>query len=507
MKVTTTLLSRNTLLNLTGQLVPLIVGVVSMPVIVRTLGTERFGILAIAWVVLGYFAVFDLGVGRATTKYVAAALGKGIQEEVSRLIWTAVVIQAFLGLAGGILLASLASWLSECVLSVDRELVDEMTDTLRVLAFAVPLILLAGSFSALLQAAQRFDLDNAVKIPLSSLIFLIPLLGSNLGLGLAGLVAIIVASKLAGLLALMALSFRVFPGLRRFSGHASLLPRLLRYGSWATITSLVGPILTYLDRFLIASLLSVSAAGYYAAPYEGVSRLCIIPASITMTLFPVFSILESSGEKQKLEVLFSRSLKYVLLALAPAALLLMLHAKDILRIWLGDDFAAQGHVVLRVLAFGVLINSLAHVPFALLQGMGRPDIPAKFHLVELPFYVGLALFSIGHWGIAGGAVAWTVRVAVDACLLFIAAFKVCRLRWRLFADGGVIRLGQALFALAATTCAAKGLAGSLTFSCQLALFGGVVVVFGSIVWKKVLDKTDRMAILGVAKLGQRSERV
>ena len=68
---------RNSLLNLMGQVVPLFVGVATVPLIVRGLGPERFGLLSIAWVVLSYSAVFDLGLGRASTKFVAEALARG----------------------------------------------------------------------------------------------------------------------------------------------------------------------------------------------------------------------------------------------------------------------------------------------------------------------------------------------------------------------------------------------------------------------------------------------
>jgi O-antigen/teichoic acid export membrane protein len=54
---------------------------------------------------------------------------------------------------------------------------------------------------------------------------------------------------------------------------------------------------------------------------------------------------------------------------------------------------------MQVLALGVLINSLAQTPFALLQGVGRPDLPAKFHLIELPVYVGIAWILVSQFGI------------------------------------------------------------------------------------------------------------
>ena len=65
------------MLNLLGQVLPAAAALVTIPFLVRGLGTERFGILSIAWVVLGSSGIFDLGLGRATTKFVAGSLGRG----------------------------------------------------------------------------------------------------------------------------------------------------------------------------------------------------------------------------------------------------------------------------------------------------------------------------------------------------------------------------------------------------------------------------------------------
>src|SRR5271165_6731772 len=70
-------IAHNTILNLVGQALPLLVGVFTVPIILKGLGIERFGLLALCWVVLGYFGMFDLGLGRATTKAVAELLGRG----------------------------------------------------------------------------------------------------------------------------------------------------------------------------------------------------------------------------------------------------------------------------------------------------------------------------------------------------------------------------------------------------------------------------------------------
>src|SRR5512145_213743 len=87
-------LARNAALNLAGQAAPLLVGVLCIPPVIAGLGAERFGLLALAWAVLGYFSVFDLGLGRATTKFVAEALGRGERHRLPALVGTAALSQA-----------------------------------------------------------------------------------------------------------------------------------------------------------------------------------------------------------------------------------------------------------------------------------------------------------------------------------------------------------------------------------------------------------------------------
>ena len=89
-----------------------------------------------------------------------------------------------------------------------------------------------------------------------------------------------------------------------------------------------------------------------------------------------------------------------------------------LDLWLGKDYAQQSTRVLQWLAIGVFINSLARLPFALIQGIGRPDLTAKLHMIELPFYLLLFWIMIGAYGIEGVAIAWSIRIMVDTIILF-----------------------------------------------------------------------------------------
>jgi O-antigen/teichoic acid export membrane protein len=500
LKIQGSLLARNTLLNLIGQGLPLVVAVVTIPFIIQGLGIDRFGLLSLAWVVLGYFAIFDLGLGRATTKFVAEALGKGEEDQVPRLVWTAVTIQAFFGLLGAIVLASITPLLVERILNIPPELIKEAKDTFYLLSLSIPVVLVSSSFRGVLEAAQRFDLVNIVRVPSSTLTFLLPLVGLFLGFNLPGIVALILVVRLVELAVFVVMSIQIAPRLKRYSGSYALFPHLFSFGGWVTVTSIVGPILVYLDHFLIGSLLSIAMVAFYAAPYNIVTRLWIITGSLSMTLFPAFSALEGIKDRQRLGFLFARAVKYILMVLGPLVLIIILFAQDILQLWLGADFAVQSTVVLQVLALGVLINSLAHIPFALLQGVGRPDLPAKFHLLQLPIYVVIVWFLVNQWGIAGAAGAWTFRVALDAVLLFVATFRVYQLSPRLLVANGTTLAGFALLILAGMTYGLKTLTGDFPLFTQ-ALF--VIMLLSSFTWfswRNILDTSDKEMIFKVVKL-------
>jgi O-antigen/teichoic acid export membrane protein len=96
-------------------------------------------------------------------------------------------------------------------------------------------------------------------------------------------------------------------------------------------------------------------------------------------------------------------------------------APEWMRLWLGAEYAARGTLVAQWLVAGVLVNSLAYLPFTLLQARGRADLAAKAHLAELPLYLAALAWLVPAHGIEGAALAWALRCAADAALLFLLA--------------------------------------------------------------------------------------
>lgn len=85
------LLARNAYINLIGQILPILVAIFAIPLLIKVLGTERFGVLALAWVVMGDFGLFDFGMGLATTKFVAEHHARNETEVLPELIQSSIV--------------------------------------------------------------------------------------------------------------------------------------------------------------------------------------------------------------------------------------------------------------------------------------------------------------------------------------------------------------------------------------------------------------------------------
>jgi len=107
---------------------------------------------------------------------------------------------------------------------------------------------------------------------------------------------------------------------------------------------------------------------------------------------------------------------------------LVVLAKYFIGIWLGETFLLNSTLVFQILALGFFANALANIPFGYLQGIGRADLTAKYHVLQTIIYIPLIWVLIKKWGINGAAAGWTIRVIMDTLLLFWASRRYGRIR-------------------------------------------------------------------------------
>jgi O-antigen/teichoic acid export membrane protein len=476
------LLLRNMLWNLASQAAPLLVAIVAIPLLIQRLGTDRFGILTLAWVVVGYFSLFDLGLGRALTQLVAKNLGMDGAAELGSLVWTSLFLMILLGLLGTVLTVLVAPLFVYKALRIPAALQPETLQSLYLLAASVPLVITSAGLRGVLEANQLFAWSSAVRTPLGIATFGGPLLVLPFTRSLLYVVLTLVLARLGALISYAVLCFRLVPGMHPRPPTGSLSLQLLRFGGWMTVSNLVSPIMVYMDRVLIGALISVTAVAYYATPYEVVTKLWVIPGAVGGVLFPAFAT-SFVGDPGRTLVLFDRGVKYVFLSVFPVALLIVSFADVGLRAWLGTGFALHSTSVLRWLCVGVFVNSLGQIAFSLLQGVGRPDLTAKLHLAELPCYLPLLLLLLYSRGIEGAAIAWTIRVTADMLILFALAFRLTSAR--------ASRSTQVLLGWITSMACLAIVSVPTTLPAKLALVFVILCAFAAAGWFKILSPEER----------------
>lgn len=406
----------NTLYNLAGAVVPLVVTFVTLPFYLRAVGEERYGVLAILWMLLSYFGLFDAGLGRAAAQQISQ-LGAASSESRARVFWTALTLNLTLGCAGGLILWLSGGWLLERFALASSELQGEAVQCLGWVGLAVPITTAAAVLGGTLQGLERFVAINGVRIVDQALSQLLPLAVAHFwGPDLAGLVASVVFVRLLSLAIAFAGCVRYLPLRTAPQFDRGRVRQLLSYGGWVGVTSIVSPLLATLDRFIIGAVAGAKAVAYYTVPYSLAYRIAVLPSALSSAIFPRLSAQADAAR----DSLTHEALRAVLVVVTPIVLVSVLMMKPFLSWWVGVDFAEHAAAPGQIISLGLWFNSLALIPFTRLQAQGQPDVVAKFHLIEIGPYLALLWFSVNAWGIVGAALAWSVRVAADAGLLFSA---------------------------------------------------------------------------------------
>ncbi|NEX64484.1 oligosaccharide flippase family protein [Noviherbaspirillum galbum] len=412
------------LFNLLGHGLPLLVALVSVPVVAHHAGVERLGALGVVWALVGFASFLDFGLGRVVTRRVASTPDRaGRDAELAllrgffrRQAIPALAVLGLLLLAGGHAVSGLFP-----MDALGRELQDGWPW----IAAGVPVTLATNWLRGILEGLHRFARVNVLRAAFGGLNYAAPALASLAWPRLDAMIAGIVAGRVAGLLAHAWVCWRAEPGILAGppASGAIGVRSFFQEGGWITVSNVVGPLMVYSDRFVLGMMLPPRAVAWYVTGQEIMLRTLVIPGALSGVLFPQFA---GDAERkrpggQPLRAVYQRGLRVAAALMLPLCVLAAIGSYDGLRWWLGDEFALHAYQVVDIVAIGIYANALSHLPLAWLQATGHASRAAKAQLLELPAYaLGLA-FAVRHWGIEGVAAVWAWRVGVDCLVLLLLA--------------------------------------------------------------------------------------
>lgn len=486
------LITKNIMINLFGNSVPMLFIIFSIPYIINSIGKEEFGILSFAWLFLGYFSILDLGIGRATTKLIIDFSSNGNRGEIKSLTWTSIVFLFVFGSLMGFIALMVTYFALEQILNIPPNLIPLTRDTFYIIGLTIPFVTGVAAAKGVLEAQQKFLLLNIIKIPSSVLNYVIPVVVAFYSGSLT--LTVLLLSIMRVLLFFIHIHYS-FKGLEEDTGKISFqskhVVKLVKYGGWLTVSNIIGPIMVYFDRFIVGSILTLTLLAYYTTPYEIVTKLTVVAGSVSAVLFPVFANLFVS-DRDKMTDFYNKSVKGITLLLFPVTVFIAVFASDILLLWLGVDFSEHSSTVMVLLSAGVFLNCVSAIPYTAIQAFNQPDLTAKVHLVQLPLYLIALYFLATYFGINGVAIVWAARNLVD---LIIFTFLFYRLnkshqknRMYLFFAPFSLAIGAFFLCL---------LFQDHLLGYKIVLFSLISMVFIAAFWNKWLNSEERAMTQGL----------
>jgi len=383
------------------------------PFIIRSLGTEDFGLWTLAGAFLGYYGMMDLGIGAAVSRHVSASLGKKDYDEANALLSTAMGI--YLCIAAVLLLATF----------VIAGLMYYFDYHERGALFA-QIILMIGSLQAVgipmnvyggaLVAQLRYDLLTSfsfISLVLRTILLVVVLW---LGFGILGMAYVSLATGLLNLAMPFFTVRKVMPFVKiRWSLVGSEARNtLLGYSAFIFLSNAAKIIRFKIDVVVIAEFLSLVATAHYQVAAMLISQFRYGMDAIFGVLFPYFGKLSASEEnREKMHRVFSFMMKRSIQATFFASAAMIIWGRDFIIVWVGPEFEVAYPCVVA-LAIAEIVTGSQVPAYHFLSGTSRHKFLAYVNIVEAVLNLILSIVLVGFTdlGILGVALGTAIPMVL-----------------------------------------------------------------------------------------------
>jgi len=387
--------------------------VVSAPLLVRALGVEQYGLWILVYSIVGLMGFVSMGLGDATTRYVAQYRATGRVSDVIHVVRITALMYVVMAFLVGAIIYMVSALLARGVFHIPEALQQTAVQVIRLGGLMLAVKIVDSVFAATLKGYERFDVSSRIAVT-----FRITAISTTVLLAVNGygLVVILTSTLLiysANLLVSIIVTKRFVPGTYFVASFdVDLFRKIYSYGIWSWLQGIAGTLFSQADRFLITIILGTSALTYYSTSLMVAQQVHAVLAAAASFVFPLSSKFHSSGDIHRLREVYSKTMTIVTTLATAAVIMVYFLAPVILHLWMGADFEKEGTEVLRllILAFGGL--SLTIVPYYLLNGSGFIHYNVLFGTLSGLVVICTGLVLLPRLGIIGAGWAQLTNVLV-----------------------------------------------------------------------------------------------
>jgi O-antigen/teichoic acid export membrane protein len=406
----------NILANFAGQGWSALMQLALVPLYLKFLGIEAYGLIGFYITLQAALQILDLGLSPTMTREMARYSAMPEKAAEARdLVRTLEVGYWGIGIAIGAVILSAAPLIATHWIRAGAIPTSVVLNVVRSMGVLAALQWPLSFYQGGLMGLQRQVLLNGVKIGMMTL-----------GSGGAVLILWLVSPTITAFfkwqivvsaiyVTLITVSFwRSLPPcdrVPRFAPH--LLRNIRRFAAGMGGIALSLLVLTQLDKVILSHLLSLEMFGYYTLAGVVGYGLYIVTVSVVNAIFPQFSSMVARGDESTLKHLYHRSAQMVAVLILPIAAVVSFFSFDVLLLWTGNAEAARNAApIASVLVIGTALNGLMTTPYALQLAYGLTGITLRIHIVLIIIAVPAIFFMTTRYGAVGAAMVWVASQTI-----------------------------------------------------------------------------------------------
>jgi len=475
-------LKKNILANYLGQAWTAVMGLVFVPVYIRYLGMEAYGLIGIFTLLQAWLTLLDMGMtptlNREMSRYTAGAhSAQSIRDLLRTMEFICFGIAVFLG----VLIWLSASWLASHWLQTEKIPTSTLAQAISIMGLVIALRFIEGLYRSAIIGLQKqvwLNMAGAVLATMRSggavlvLIWIAPTIQLFfLWQGIASIVTIMV---------FIAATYQYLP-VSKHRSHFSLLQlkTIWRFAGSMMAITLLSLLLTQVDKLILSRLLNLELFGYYTLAGTVVTAgLGSLITPITQAYYPRFTELVTQGNTTELITIYHQSAQLVSVLIIPATLMLIFFGKNLLLLWTGNALLAENVApLLALLAFGTMLNILMHIPYILTLAYGWTSLGIYQNIIAVVLLVPSTIWASLHYGAMGAAWIWIILNAgyILITIHFLHNRLLIKEKWRWYGKDIMLPTSGAIAVMWLCMLVQPTLESKLLWLCWLLLTGALMV--------------------------------
>ena len=461
--------------------VPAIAALVAIPITVRGLGANEYGLLALTASLTGYLGLMEMGLSTAIMRYVSyyRALDQG--RPMLGVIWFALRWFCAAGLIGGVFLWAAAPWLSSSVLKVPAHLQPTSITVIRLTGVNFFLALVVSVGAAIPQSFLRYDLASAVSGSVGTLAAVGPAIIVTLGYRLVPVVLFSVGLNVAAIVVYGLIGYRLMRPVPLDEGPPweEIRKKTLSFAGLTALNALGNTVAAQTQRLVVGVAGGVAAAAYYQIPYQLASRANELLNRVAQVLFPTASGLVAKQDHEGVLRLYLRSSRVFFLLNFSVTMALCVLSYPLLKYWVSSAYAAQGSLALAIFSLTQSLLATTMAASYINYSAARPGINLSFSSAGNVINLAAVYPLTVHLGVNGAALAGLIATLYVPLFLHYGNRRVLHvsswLVWRRCYQPtvlGAALTGAAAYFLVRPLC--RGLVVTLAFWCVVVLASIIV---------------------------------